>query len=226
MDRIGDSAFSGCTNLREVVFPQSVGETGKYLFFNCDGLADQNGFAVVNGVLYTYCGNAEVIRVPDTVHTIGDRAFESKVVEMTCMGELRQVRRVQRIVLPQSVKRIGERTFDGFAAEDIVAFGIPIRDFPSPELKKLALIGYAMEYQAFQTFPEIVRQNNAYIGTYQKRYLPFVFETDFAECIRILAETGKIDPKEFDEVYLAPAQAAGAVQCTAALIAWRSKLAN
>lgn len=220
MEKLGDSAFSGCTRLRELVCPKRVDEMGKYVFFNCDGLADADGYVVVDGVLYTYCGEAEVIAVPDTVKCIGDRAFESKVVEITCMGELREVRRVRRILLPESVKRVGENTFAGCVAEDIVSFGIPIESFSSPDLKRLAFIGYAKEAARFEAFPLVDKWNRAYIGTYKKQYLPYIFENDIVEGIKVIAETGKIDPKEFEEVYLRPAQEAHAIQCAAFLIAW------
>lgn len=222
MEKLGDSAFSGCTRLREAVYPKHVAETGKYLFFNCDGLADENGFVVVNGVLHTYCGNAEIITVPDTVECIGDRAFESKIVEMTCMGEMRQVRQVLRIVLPASVKHVSEHTFDGCAAEEIVSFGIPIESFSSPDLKRLAFIGFAKEAERFEAFPLTDKWNREYIGTYKKQYLPYIFGNDFIEGIKVIAETGKIDLKEFEDVYLNPAQATNAVQCTAFLVAWRN----
>ena len=224
MEKIGDSAFSGCTRLREVTYPKQVAEAGKYLFFNCDGLADENGFVVVNGVLHTYCGDAEVITVPDTVERIGDRAFESKIVEMTCMGEMRQVRRVQRIVLPASVKHVSEHTFDGCAAEEIVSFGIPIEDFPSPDLKRLAFIGFAKESERFDSL--VRKWNLGYIGTYKKQYLPYIFEHDFVEGLIAIVETGKIDLKEYEETYLLPAQAANATQCAAFLLEWRNRQRN
>ena len=223
MDKIGDSAFSGCTLLQEVSYPKQVGEMGKYVFFNCDGLADENGFVVVNGILYTYCGNAEIIIVPDTVRRIEDKAFESKIVEMTCMGEMRQVRKVQRIILPSSVNYTGDFTFAGCVAEDIVSYGIPVSDFPTPELKLKAFIGYAREYESFDLFPDIVEINSDYIGRYKKNYLPYIYENDFVEGLKIIAGTGKTDLKEFNEVYLIPAQTANAMQCTAFLIEWRHR---
>lgn len=223
MDKLGDSAFSGCSHLQEVSYPKKVAETGKYIFFNCDGLADENGFVVVNGVLYTYCGNAETITVPGTVQKIEDKAFESKIVEMTCMGEMRQERTVQRIILPSRVNYIGEFTFAGCVVEDIVSYGIPVSDFSTPGLKLKAFIGFAREYESFDLFPDIAKINSDYIGRYKKNFLPYVFENDFVEGLKVIAATGKIDLKEFNEVYLIPAQTANAIQCATFLIEWRHR---
>ena len=66
--------------------------------------------------------------------------------------------------------------------------------------------------------------NLEYIGSYKKNYLPYIFENDFVEGMKAIAETGKIDLKEFDDVYLIPAQEANAIQCTAFLVEWRNAL--
>jgi len=104
-----------------------------------------------------------------------------------------------------------------------VSFGVAIEDFPSPDLKRLAFIGFAKESERFD--PAVRQWNLEYIGTYKKQYLPYIFENDFAPGMQIIAETGKIDLKEFEAVYLQPAQAANAVQCTALLLAWRNEQA-
>ena len=82
------------------------------------------------------------------------------------------------------------------------------------------------EQKSFDSSPEIAQANNDYIGTYKKNYLPFVYENDFVEGIKVIAETGKIDLKEFDDAYLIPAQAANAVQCVTYLIQWRNNMAE
>ena len=55
MTSIGDSAFSFCDSLSEIVIPSSVTSIGKYAFSCCDSLSE--------------------IVIPSSVTSIGDRAF-------------------------------------------------------------------------------------------------------------------------------------------------------
>ena len=95
---IGDSAFSGCTNLTAITIPDSVTSIGNYAFgectklttitipdsvtsiggnafWGCKGLADKKGFVIINGTLYYYCGFEKNVVIPEGVTSIGG-AFE------------------------------------------------------------------------------------------------------------------------------------------------------
>ena len=53
---IGDSAFSGCSELTNITIPNSITTIGKYAFYNCSGLTS--------------------ITIPDSVTSIGYQAFD------------------------------------------------------------------------------------------------------------------------------------------------------
>ena len=53
---IGDDAFFDCGSLSSITIPESVVSIGKGAFYGCKGLADSNGFVIVNSILYHYCG--------------------------------------------------------------------------------------------------------------------------------------------------------------------------
>ena len=221
MEKIGDSAFSNCKELHNLVLPKQIGTIGKYAFFNCDGLATEDGYVIVNNKLYTYCGNKDILAVPDNVVYIEDKAFESKIVNQTCIGEIREVRHVKKIILPETTKHLGEYAFAGCDMESVIALGISLSSIKDPELKKKVFVGFMTNLEHFQN-SEIVRANCEYIVSQKKRYLPYFFENDLVDGIRLIAEAGKIDMKEFDEAYLIPAQNANAIQCCAYLMEWRS----
>lgn len=91
---IGDSAFSGCKNLKNLVIPDSVTEIGDYAFFNCNGY-------------YRY--------IPDSVISIGDYAFEycgtinhlPQNIEVINSGTFKLCGFPNgELVLPDSIKRI------------------------------------------------------------------------------------------------------------------------
>ena len=85
-------------NKTEVVIPADVNEISEYVFhynkritsisigkdviiedgasLGCYGLADKDGFVIVNDVLYEYCGDASVVVIPENVKCISKYAFE------------------------------------------------------------------------------------------------------------------------------------------------------
>ena len=72
---IGSGAFAGCKGLMSVVIPDSVTSIGSGAFSGCSGLADENGFVIVRGFLYNYCGEGGVVVIPDSVTSINSGAF-------------------------------------------------------------------------------------------------------------------------------------------------------
>ena len=73
--RIGEQAFYGCSSLMSVTIPDSVTSIGDRAFYGCVGLADEDGFVVVKGILNDYCGKGGDVIIPDYVTSIGDYVF-------------------------------------------------------------------------------------------------------------------------------------------------------
>ena len=79
LKEISDSAFLGCDKLKDikispsVSFPNDLGCNEAFRF--CKSLADENGFVIVNNILFDYFGRKKKVTVPDGVKTIQSRAF-------------------------------------------------------------------------------------------------------------------------------------------------------
>ena len=98
---IADSAFSNCSNLIEVTFPNSVKSIGKSSFYNCTNLKNVtfgNGVLSIGDGSFSYCSNLTNIIIGDSVTTIGDEAFSD------CKS-------LERITIPKSVTSIGSNAF-------------------------------------------------------------------------------------------------------------------
>jgi hypothetical protein len=103
---IGDGAFNYCTSLTSLVIPESVTSIGN-AFASCKGLADKDGFIIINDRLYAYCGdegssrddlNLVDVIIPEGVKTIEADAFK------WCGS-------VKSISIPKSVTYIGSGAF-------------------------------------------------------------------------------------------------------------------
>lgn len=99
--KIGDEAFSGCSNLKGVVFPETLEIIGNGSFQLCESLSDINfpkslkvisagafdrcisfksillndGLEVLGGGAFSYCYHVEKTYVPESIKSIGSGAF-------------------------------------------------------------------------------------------------------------------------------------------------------
>lgn len=96
--KIGRNAFFQCHELKELRLPDHV-EIEEPCFGSCDGLTDENGNIIINGILYWHKDGASDVVVPDDVHKIGINAFD-------CCNALKSVE------IPDSVTDIGRSSFE------------------------------------------------------------------------------------------------------------------
>ena len=118
---IGDWAFVDCSSLTRVTIPDSVTSIGGGAFSECKGLADLDGFIIIRGVLYGYCGEGKEVLIPNSVTSIGDWAFFdcSSLTSVTIPNSVTNIRdgvfkgcsSLTSVIIPNSVTRIGEYAF-------------------------------------------------------------------------------------------------------------------
>ena len=111
---IGMHAFSSCTGLTSVTLPDSVTNVGNQVFQGCEGLADAEGFVIVKGVLYDYCGDATNVTIPHGVTRISAGAFTDRY----------QDRGLTSVIIPDSVTSIAGSAF--FGCQSLTSVTIPV----------------------------------------------------------------------------------------------------
>ena len=122
LSRINSYAFRGCRNLEEINIPSSVEFIGiqafrdcrrlklvsepsatctieDQAFLGCNYLSDENGFVVVNNILFDYTGEDETVEIPHGVSGIRNNAFFGT--------------EVKTLIVPESVTAISNRAFLG-----------------------------------------------------------------------------------------------------------------
>lgn len=75
---IGDSAFSGCTDLSSVVIPGSITQIGNDVFSNCHKMVSvtiPDSVTTIGSGAFWACVALASIKIPDSVTNIGDEAF-------------------------------------------------------------------------------------------------------------------------------------------------------
>lgn len=100
VESIGKAAFFNCENITSLTIPESVTDIGLKAFTGCKGLADADGFVIVNGILFEYTGSGGEVTIPDTVKKIEKGVFQS------CES-------LTKITLPEGLTSIEENTFQG-----------------------------------------------------------------------------------------------------------------
>ena len=77
---VKSSAFSGMSNLEEIVYTRDVSSIGEYAFYNCDGLTEfviPNGVETIGDYAFYNCSGLTEIDIPDGIETIGEHAFQN-----------------------------------------------------------------------------------------------------------------------------------------------------
>lgn len=110
-------AFRECKKLKTVSIPKGIQSVDVKAFWNCDALQDENGFAVIDGMLFGYYGKDTALKIPDSVKTIVtlSTGYSS--------GFGRDDGMVSEIILPEGLEEIGESAFEEF--KKLTSISIP-----------------------------------------------------------------------------------------------------
>ena len=103
---IADDAIRNCPNLRSILLPEGARVKGG-LLENCDALADEDGFIIVDSVLYGYVGHDVHVKIPEGVTRIADKAFEYQPRPGVNSGD------IVSVSIPEGVVSIGPGAFKG-----------------------------------------------------------------------------------------------------------------
>lgn len=80
LSRIGDYAFYGCTKLRTLNIPASIGTIQFGTFQNCTGLESaviENGLTSIGNQAFLGCSSLGYVEIPDSVTSIAANAFKN-----------------------------------------------------------------------------------------------------------------------------------------------------
>lgn len=143
LERIGDKAFYGCHALTELVVPDSVVEIDSFAFeecknltqlsvgkktklnkgcfAHCDGLADEQGFVIVQDILYFYNGKEKEVTLPAQVREISasvmynaqkiKKIIVNEGVERIEANAFSYLNDLEEVILPSTLVEIGNSAF-------------------------------------------------------------------------------------------------------------------
>ena len=112
--RVGQKAFSDCTELVSIKLPSSVTDIGQSAFANCRKLEsiDFQGVKAIRESAFIYCSSLKSIVFPEGLETISNDSFRG-------CGSLSEIK------FPQSLTSIGEYAFSDCGKNEIEKLLIP-----------------------------------------------------------------------------------------------------
>ena len=115
---IGNSAFCECTSLESVVIPDSVEKIGEAAFNSCKALKEitiPDGITQIPDSAFSICSSLESIELPQSLTYIDSQAFDN------CES-------LKSITLPQAVEEIAEQAFFGCESLESIVFNGNIKN--------------------------------------------------------------------------------------------------
>ena len=130
---IGQSAFDGCLNLKEITIPDYVISLGSYCFAGCENLESVNissNITQIPSSIFYRCYSLKEVTIPEGVVGIGNGAFWgcrglTKVIIPEGVASIdnfafQSCSNLTQLTLPTTLLSIGERAFNGCYGLSIV----------------------------------------------------------------------------------------------------------
>lgn len=125
---IGEEAFSECKNLKSIeVMGNNPIKLGRSCFSSTAWLEGTDGvvgdYRMLNdSTMVSYLGNEKVVTIPDSIRSIGARAFDSRFEKYATLARtnvtldelangLNEVNAIEEVLLPNTIEFIGEEAF-------------------------------------------------------------------------------------------------------------------
>lgn len=106
VSNVGESAFSGCTSLSDIILSDELTVIEDCAFYNCLGLSEleiPNNVTEISEGAFSGCASLNSIEFPETLSIIDEQAFSG------CSS-------IESIVIPDSVENIGSSAFSNCTA--------------------------------------------------------------------------------------------------------------
>ncbi len=230
---IGPGAFANCVLLERVSAPENT-QIGNGAFKYCPALADENGFVIVNDILFGYYGPEGGVTVPDNVRRvdIGAFSFRSDITSVVFGSGPLSIQNhafascadLRSVSIGSEEVHIGIEAFNGCSRlERVLAPAVPIQTLEKLGAGPAAAAAY-LEHRPLYTKGMVPTGYRHYCLRYRKELLPLILSADSVEALSFYIEENQIDGENYEAEFLIPAQKAGAVCCTAALIEWHDAL--
>ncbi len=128
LEEIGDSAFAGCASLEKIYIPKTVGIPGEYAFYNSvKEIEFEEGITEIPYFFCYYATNLERVVIPDSVISIGYKAFEgceklSSFPALTSLWEIGDDAFIgcvslEKLYIPKTILYIGTNAFENSVRE-------------------------------------------------------------------------------------------------------------
>ena len=118
---IGDSLFIGCKSLKKVTFLGQANYISYRMFYGCSSLEEisiPNGAELIGNEAFYGCTALKTVSIPDSIYKIGDRAFK----ECKSLKEIR---------ISDGVTKIGEGSFENCLALEKISIGKSLESIAS-----------------------------------------------------------------------------------------------
>lgn len=123
---IRDYAFRSCSNLKNIVIPDSVARIGYSVFEECTDLTKitiSDSVTEIGGYAFRGCNNLKNIAIPVKVTSIGYRTFEgcTGLTNITISDSVTEIgdyafkgcNNLKSVIIPDKVTSIGDSAFEG-----------------------------------------------------------------------------------------------------------------